>query len=161
MNLCRFNKLSSRIRQRFVSNNMIIPPKAVNFKFGSRKFRVRLVESSLIFAVLLTDVLHGCLINYVIKSQRDGLENFEIINTSRRLLLLWLITPTESAFCQIFRCKRLNCVFLQTSHWLTIEKLQKSFVSTITCRNSQRSMDKSSFHRRKYYFWLVRKWSSG
>lgn len=38
--------------------------------------------------VCLTDVLHGCVINYVIKSQRDGSENYEILlNTSRDVSL--------------------------------------------------------------------------
>lgn len=52
---------------------------------GRKKFLQSLPASSVVKSVLI-DILHGCVINYVIKSQRDGLENYEIqlffINTS-------------------------------------------------------------------------------
>lgn len=78
--------------------------------------------------VCLTDVLHGCVINYVIKSQREESENYEILlNTSRDVSLAAAGRRINNSHRTIARCRK---TIAQKHH--QIEQLQSFSVGDRT-----------------------------
>lgn len=66
----------------------------------------------------LIDVLHCCLINYVVKSHRDGPKTYEIVDTSNLLF-----QRQQVAFCQKVNRYTIG-IFLATINRQMIEQLQ-------------------------------------